>query len=143
MKILKDGINDEDYLINKDCKSCEYNVGTDKKLNGYRECWKDLWNVEPHIFDLYFGGAIKGENFEFYLDELIEQKKVSFFDLNPERFKNSKGQLSKRGERQFIQYQHTKENSEYIDKKGLCGVFEGLKYPLHFIDFETYLSAIF
>lgn len=141
LKILSDGIKPEQYSINKNCKGCEFNLGQEKKKNGYRECWKKLTDVDPTIFDLYFGGAIGHYKSGWYLDELISERKVSFWDLDPERFKNSKGELGSRGQRQLLQFEKTKSGEEYFGDD-LKTSLKQLKYPLHFIDFETYLGAI-
>jgi len=136
LEILENGIKPGDYSINKNCKECEFNLGAESNKNGYRICWKDLSDIDPHIFDLYFGGAIKNSNKDWYLDELISQRKVSFWDIDVERFKNNI-----RGQRQLLQYQNTKSNEDWISSK-LSSALKKLKYPLHFIDFETYLGAI-
>jgi len=141
INILKNGIKAEDYLINKNCKDCEFNLGKEKEKNGFRECWKELADIEPKIFDLYFGGAIGHYTKGWYFDELISTRKVSFWDIDIERFKDSKGKLGNRGQRQLLQYNNTKSDTEYFGE-GLKSELKQLKYPLHFIDFETYLGAI-
>lgn len=141
LDILQNGIKPEYFSLNKNCKGCEFNLGKKKSKNGYRECWQELADIDPHIFDLYFGGAIGHYKSGWYLDELIDKKKVSFWDLDPERFKDSKGKLGSRGQRQFLQFENTKAKSEWISPD-LASALQGLKYPLHFIDFETYLGAV-
>ena len=141
LDILQNGIKPEHFSLNKNCKGCEFNLGKEKSKNGYRECWQELTDIDPHIFDLYFGGAIGHYKSGWYLDELIDKKKVSFWDLDPERFKDSKGKLGSRGQRQFLQFENTKAKSEWISPD-LASALQGLKYPLHFIDFETYLGAV-
>ncbi|MBK7446125.1 MAG: DUF2779 domain-containing protein [Ignavibacteria bacterium] len=141
LDILEKGIKQEQYLINKKCKACEFNLGDEIENNGYRECWKELTDVDPHIFDLYYGGTLKNSNKDWYLDELIEERKVSFWDLDVQRFKNSKGELGSRGLRQLLQFQNTKSNNEWISSD-LSVTLKELNYPLHFIDFETYMGAI-
>ena len=141
LNILENGIQPKDYSINKNCKTCEFNIGDEMGKNGYRECWKELTDISPHIFDLYFGGAIGSPSKGFYLNELINNKKVSFFNLDIERFKNSKGEYGSRGERQLLQFENTKINSEWISSE-MKNALSRLKYPLHFIDFETYTGAI-
>ena len=84
--ILSDGIQPEQFSLSKGCKGCEFNLGKEQDANGYRECWKELADVDPTIFDLYFGGAIGHYTSGYYLDELISDKKVSFWDIDPERF---------------------------------------------------------
>lgn len=140
-EILQNGIKPEDFMLNKSCKICEFNLGKEKEKNGYRECWQDLTDIDPHIFDLYFGGAIGHYKSGWYLDELIAKRKVSFWDLDIERFKDSRGNLGTRGQRQILQFENTKANSEWISPN-LKVALEGLRYPLHFIDFETYLGAV-
>lgn len=141
LDILQNGIKPEHFSLNKNCKGCEFNLGKEKSKNGYRECWQELTDIDPHIFDLYFGGAIGHYKSGWYLDELIHKKKVSFWDFDPERFKDSKGKLGSRGQRQFLQFENTKAKSEWISPD-LASALQGLKYPLHFIDFETYLGAV-
>ncbi len=140
LEILNNGINSTHYQINKNCKGCEFNSG-DNLPNGYKECWGSLSNEKDHIFDLYFGNAIGHYKSGFYFDELIEQQKASLWDIDVERLKNKKGELGSRGTRQLIQLENTRSNKEWISNelKSSSGEF---KYPLHFIDFETYTGAM-
>ncbi|MCK4358467.1 MAG: DUF2779 domain-containing protein [Candidatus Cloacimonetes bacterium] len=139
--ILNNGIKPEHYSISKNCKNCEFNLGAEKEKNGFRECWQELASLEPNIFDLYCGGLIGHYKSGWYFNELISQRKVSFWDIDTDRFRNRKGELGSRGRRQLIQFQNTKSNSEWISSE-LSTILNGLKYPLHFIDFETYKGAI-
>jgi len=141
LDILQNGIKPEHFTLNKNCKGCEFNLEKEEAKNGYRECWQELTDTDPHIFDLYFGGAIGHYKSGWYLDELIGKKKVSFWDLDTERFKDSKGKLGSRGQRQLLQFENTKAKKEWISPE-LADALKELKYPLHFIDFETYLGAV-
>ena len=141
LEILQNGIKPEHFTLNKNCKVCEFNLGNEKEKNGYRDCWHELTDTDPHIFDLYFGGAIRHYKSGWYLDELIAKKKVSFWDLDPERFRDSKGNFGSRGQRQLLQFDNTKAKSEWISPDLTVALTE-LKYPLHFIDFETYSGAV-
>ena len=141
LDILQNGIKPEHFTLNKNCKGCEFNLGKEETKNGYRECWQELTDIDPHIFDLYFGGAIGHYKSGWYFDELISKKKVSFWDIDPERFKDSKGKLGSRGQRQLLQFINTKAKSEWMSPD-LVNALKGLKYPLHFIDFETYIGAV-
>ncbi len=134
--ILQNGIQPEHFSINKNCSKCEFNLGSEQEKNGFRDCWQDLADTSPNIFDLHHGGSIKG-----YLDELITNKRVSFWDLDVERFRRADGEYGPRGERQLLQFNQTRENKEYIHPS-LKGALESLVYPLHFIDFETYSGAV-
>lgn len=141
LEILQNGIQSDHFSINKNCKSCEFNLGKELQNNGYRDCWQDLSDVDPHIFDLYFGGAIGHYKSGWYLDELISKRKVSLWDFDTERFRDSKGNLGSRGQRQLLQLENTKANKEWIGE-GMSRALKALKYPLYFIDFETYTGAI-
>ena len=140
IRILNEGIKDIDYSINKNCKACEFKCEGNSK-NGFKECWGILADPDPHIFDLYYGGSIKNEEKQPYLDELISQSKTSLFEVVPERLKNKKGEVGIRAERQIIQLKYTEENKEWVSNE-LESVLKGYQYPLHFIDFETYTGAL-
>ena len=141
IRILQNGITEDDYSISKNCKSCEFNPKEGVTPNGYNECWSHMPRVKHHIFDLYSGGSIGHHTKGWYLDELISQGKCSLFDIERERLKNSNGEFSPRGIRQLIQLGCTESNTEWILEESL-GMNNNFEYPLHFIDFETYTGAI-
>jgi Holliday junction resolvase-like predicted endonuclease len=140
IEIMNDQSAEGKFSINKNCKSCEFRT-PGENLNGFRECWGEMADADPHIFDLYYGGAIGTAKNGFYLDELIQNGKTSLDDIETARLQNAKGELGSRGTRQTIQLEYTKRNEEWIseDLKNKTGNF---KYGLHFVDFETYLGAI-
>jgi hypothetical protein len=140
LRILNEGINNQDYQISKGCKACEFNT-PDQAKNGYKECWGALAYSEPNIFDLYYGGSIGHYTKGYYFDELIAEGKTNLFDIDPERLLNSKGELGSRGTRQLLQIENTRNNTEWISNE-LKSFVSNLKYPLHFIDFETYTGAL-
>ena len=140
LRILNEGITKADYQIGKNCKGCEFKSAEADK-NGYNECWHDLPSPEHHIFDLYYGGAIKNEEKEFVINELISSGKTSLFDFNPDQLKNKNGDVGSRAQRQIIQIENTQKNTEWISPE-LKSRFDEFQYPLHFIDFETYTGAV-
>ena len=140
IQILKEGIKDTDYSINKTCKACEFKCD-DATKNGFKECWGSLADSDPHIFDLYYGGSVTNEDKQPYLDELISLSRTSLYDIVPERLKNKKGEIGVRAGRQIIQLKYTEENKEWISDE-LHSVLNEYQYPLHFIDFETYTGAL-
>jgi len=141
LDILRNGISQDHYSINKSCRDCEFKTETGVEPNGFRECWGELADPKPHIFDLFHGGSIGHYTKGFYLDELILQRRVLFADIDPIRFSKADGQLGPRGERQLLQFQNTLSGTEFISQN-LQRELDTLVYPLHFIDFETYLSAL-
>jgi hypothetical protein len=140
IRILNEGILDSDYTINKTCKACEFKCDGANK-NGFKECWGNLADSDPHIFDLYYGGSVTNEDKQPYLDELISLSRTSLYDIVPERLKNKKGEIGVRAGRQIIQLKYTEENKEWISDE-LHSVLNEYQYPLHFIDFETYTGAL-
>jgi Domain of unknown function(DUF2779) len=139
-RILDKGIRKSDYAIGKICKGCEFNA-EGQQPNGYRECWGSLADAKPHIFDLYSGGSIGHYTKGWYLDELISDGKASFQDIDPERLKNAQGKLSVRGARQMLQIEKTLKPAEWRSPE-LGIISADWVYPLHFIDFETYIGAV-
>ena len=140
LELLNNGFEytSDDYAISKACKGCEFRANAPGEPDGYKECWGHLADVAPHIFDIYYGGTL-GEN--MLLDELIKQKKVSLWDLNETHFVKKDGNVGSRNERQIIQYTNTKAGQEWLSDD-LIPEMEEWKFPLHFIDFETYTGAV-
>lgn len=139
--ILANGIQPNHYTVNKSCRDCEFRVNHHDTPNGYRECWGSMAVPDPHIFDLYHGGSIGHHTKGYYLDELIKQGQTDFRSIDPERFRKSDGEYGSRGERQLLQYQQTLSGTEF-QHPSLRDELTTLKFPLHFIDFETYMSAL-
>ncbi len=129
----------EDYQISKACKACEYHIAGDLKC-GFFECWNDATEF-PSIFDLYYGGEVRGAVETSHWNELIQQKKYAFEDLDPTLFKTVKGEVGARAMRWITQYENTLANKEWFSSQ-LAGALQDLVYPLHFIDFETFTGAI-
>ncbi len=121
-------------VLTKDCVKCEFWLGGDTEDDGFNECWGALAKVKPHVFDLYYAGALGGTKTPL-LNELILNGKVSFYDIPDDAIKG------KRGERQRVQIDCTKTNTEWFSPK-LNEVMATCAYPLHFIDFETSRTAV-
>lgn len=123
----------ESTPIGRQCKECPFNIG--KSNDGYHECWKALADVSPNLFDLYYGTALKEKDGRYLIDRLLSESKAALLDVPQSALKG------KRGERQNIQVEMTAANKEWLS--GNFGrVVEEIKYPLHFIDFETSTSAV-
>lgn len=138
--ILTNGIQQSDYKIDKGCKACEFKCDGNAQ-NGFKECWGILADPDPHIFDLFKGGKNKTEDGEFYLNELITHHATSFLDINIEKLRKKDGKIGSNNVRQIIQVTNTINNTEWISSE-LSIILRDLKYPLHFIDFETYTGAL-
>ena len=115
------------------CRDCEYR-GEDLAPSGFSECWQEMPQPEHHIFDLYFGTTIKVDG-EPLLNQLISEGKASHFEVPVDALKG------KRGERQRLQIECTRTGAEWFDPR-LKAFLKDLRYPLHFIDFETTRTAL-
>lgn len=132
VKLLNPQLVREQFYLGRHCKECEFNTG--EAESGFRECWKELADVQPNLFELNQGGHLKVEG-KSYFDLAIAAKKVSLFDIPDELIKG------KRGERQAVQIENTRKKTEWF-KPGFKTLLQSYKYPLHFIDFETSTSAV-
>jgi hypothetical protein len=118
--------------LNIKCFGCEYNHGEEK--NGFRECWRGMPEPEHHIRDVFRLGNIK-EDKESVADRLISGKNLSMDDLPEKAFEGTWG------ERRLIQIKNTRNKTEWISQE-LKDEISTWKYPLHFIDFETSITAL-
>lgn len=112
------------------CKDCEYRVDKSEIKNGFRECWGELADPDPHILDLYFGGTVKE------VQALIESGKTSLFDLPESALSKKDGSMGPRAQRQLMQMRNSRSQTEWIDPT-LGDILASHAYPLLFIDFET------
>lgn len=112
------------------CKDCEYRVDDGEIKNGFRECWGELANPQPHILELYFGGTIKE------VQALIKAGKTSLYDLPESALSKKDGSMGPRAQRQLIQIRNSRSQTEWIDPV-LGDILASHAHPLHFIDFET------
>lgn len=118
--------------LNIQCFSCEYNV--EGEQNGYSECWKEMPKAKFPISDVYRLGNLKEENASV-ANALIDQKKLEVDDLPEKAFEGIWG------ERRRIQIENTRTKTEWIAPE-LKAELKTWKYPLHFIDFETCITAL-
>lgn len=106
-------------------KSPEFSIGN--HCNNPYECPCDCWNDLPenHVFCLYRGGKKSIELFEngvYAIKDIPDE-----FELN---------------DKQGIQRECEKKKKIHINKKGLKKFLDSLKYPLYYLDFETFNTAI-
>ncbi|MBD2175378.1 DUF2779 domain-containing protein [Pseudanabaena sp. FACHB-1998] len=121
--------------ISKSCKGCEYRASDRDSRDGFKECWGDLADEEFHVLDLYQMGRIGGNDTPL-VNELIQQKKVSMFDVPLDELNDYTYSY-----RQLIQIEYTQKNKEWISEH-LPKIMQEIEYPIHFIDFETSRMAI-
>jgi hypothetical protein len=86
-------------------------------------CWAEL--PEHNVFTLYYGGKKSGV--------LYDSGIVEISDI-PDGYKLS--------DKQQIQRSCLTVNSIHVDKDGIKDFLKTLQYPLHYLDFETFSTAI-
>lgn len=86
-------------------------------------CWSFL--PEDHVFNLYRGGE---KSITLFNDGIIEIKNIrEDFSLTT---------------KQGIQRECALSGKPHIDKEGITGLLDSLYFPLHYLDFETFDTAI-
>jgi len=127
------------------CKKCEFKLteSNDSKLkSGFKECftkqhkWGEKEFNQPNIFDIY--DFRKGN--KLFQDGIIFKKDLTEDNIG---LKVEAEKLTT-SNRQWLQIEKEIKNdsSIYVDKDGLKREFKKWVFPLHFIDFETSMSAL-
>ncbi|MEE3715920.1 DUF2779 domain-containing protein [Tumidithrix elongata RA019] len=132
---LVNGLRKIEVPLSKHCKGCEFRVSEGSKKDGFKECWGELAEVEPHIFDLYHMGRVGGHETPV-VNELIQMGKVNMYDIPLDQLDDTFFSF-----RQLIQLEYTKTNREWMSEQ-LPSIMAKCSYPLHFIDFETSRMAL-
>ncbi len=129
------------------CGKCEFTASAEEEKaglkNGLKECWKEVLKWEDEDFEeptvLEIWDCRKKD--EFIQRGSIKMKDLVLEDISPAG--DSKPGIS-RSQRQWIQVQKVRENdsSHWFDAENMRREMSSWAYPLHFIDFETYMPAI-
>ncbi|RLC60264.1 MAG: DUF2779 domain-containing protein, partial [Chloroflexi bacterium] len=87
------------------------------------ECWEGL--PEHHVFTLYYGGK---KTYELYQNGILEISQIpAGYNLNG---------------KQHIQCQCVASGQPYTDREAIKEFLTSLEYPLYYLDFETFSTAI-
>ncbi len=129
------------------CGKCEFDtdsgMNNERILSGKRECWKTAlgWSDEdftdPTVFDIW--------NFRKKA-QFIDSKQLKMFEIMKEDISpkpDGKPGVST-SQRQWLQVIKAQlgDNTVWFDKEGLRNELDSWVFPLHFIDFETAMTAI-
>ncbi len=125
--------------ISLHCKECELHENAEDGTRLFSECWGDLADVRPNLFELYHVGTLGGR--PPLANRLIGERRVGLFDVAESDLVDAKGQVGSRNRRQLVQLQNTKLNRQWVSPE-LPGILAGFEYPLRFIDFETSALAV-
>lgn len=138
--IFLNSLNEElekiETQVSKECFKCEFTLTDELHQNsGYSECWENFPKVEHHISDLYYIGALGGYKNPL-ANKLIQKGEVSFENFPLDELKDGS-----RKDRIKTQIEYTLSNKEWINET-LEHELNTWEYPLHFIDFETTMTAL-
>lgn len=86
-------------------------------------CWAEL--PEHNVFTLYYGGKKSCELYDRGIVEIADIPKTC-----------------KLNDKQQIQLYCVSNDNVHIDKEGINEFLSGLKYPLYYLDFETFSTVI-
>lgn len=130
------------------CGDCEFTATPEDQAKGLRdgraECWRALlgWSTEethgPTVLDVW--------NYRSK-QKCLDQGRVALDTLTADDFKavpRKDGPGLSTGERQWLQVEKVQQRDQehYLDRAGLAAEMALWRFPLHFIDFETTISAL-
>ena len=132
--------------ISSACKSCPFNTNVIGKVNGFHQCMSEATGYDisefenrKTVFDVWnyasaFTNVVREDN----------NKKVFMDELEATQgYESFTGPLSYNERRQLqVSKEKNNDKEEFLDKKGIKKEIKSFEYPLHFIDFETAMSAI-
>ena len=129
--------------ISSACKACRFSSNAKGiENNGFYQCMSEETETsieviasKANVFQVWSNpdASWQVKSGKFFMEEL-ETVDINYNDLAP----------LKRKDRQNIQIlcEKFQNNKEFLNKKGLTKAIEDFEYPLHFIDFETSMTAI-
>ena len=121
--------------IGKKCKGCEYRLPQkETPKSGFRDCWRNLAEPDPHVLDLYRVDSLGGKNRDV-VAELAAKGLARLSDVSTDLLSGAAAP------RQRLQIECTAAGREHIDPS-LTYLLSRHPYPLHFIDFEGSRLAI-
>jgi hypothetical protein len=151
---IRNGLTKIIVKPNVKCRKCEYRfvanadpAQTKWDKEGFRECWGELADQEPSVLDYYHVSSINrgpptlGGWGQGLVDALISRGLARLSDVEEADLVKTDGTPGPLNIRQRIQRECTNNGREYFapDLRKRLG---SLKYPLHFIDFETSRIAV-
>ena len=134
--ILKSSVIENNKIITPisiHCKSCEYKI-SDTTNSGFVECWGNLAYPSPHILDLGQLGNVNNHS-GGVINELISRGKTALSDVPLDIVVKDKPYYN---DRPLFQLKVNHELLFHEYKEAIANI----KYPLHFIDFETCTMAV-
>jgi len=138
-----------DTPVGAKCKDCEFAATPEQESqglrSGFKECWQRQFGLaaedlaEPNVFEIW-----NCRNSQ----KIIEHGKFLLRDVMADEVATLKHDAGRPGlsasERQHLQLAKARNHDcePYMDCDGLHAVFRRIRYPLHFVDFETSAVAL-
>jgi len=131
----------------KHCGSCEFRTTPEERgeglKDGFRECWEGFFDLEEKDFDK--PTVLDVWNFR-KKDQCLLEGRWRMDDITEDDIPKDPeaGSGLSMKQRQWLQITKAVRGdpSPFIDARGLKAEMDSWKYPLHFIDFETAMTAI-
>ncbi|MGI9077181.1 MAG: DUF2779 domain-containing protein [Gemmatimonadaceae bacterium] len=124
------------------CGKCEYKQAETVPLNGFRDCWGELADAEPHVLELFSIGTVKSADKKTPMIEwLVRARKASLFDIPEEALVKVDGSVGPTAERQRRQITCARTGEIWVGPE-LSHRVSAVTYPLHFVDFEASRLAL-
>jgi hypothetical protein len=139
--ILDAGFEPSLAVCGSKCRDCEFKVTEGNAISGFALCWGSLAQVSPHVLELQSIGTVKAADGTPLVESLFKAGKASLFDIPEGVLVKKDGTIGPQAERQLRQIRYTRSGETWVGA-ALRGKINGLKYPLHFIDFEVTRLAL-
>ncbi len=120
------------------CGKCEFRVAPDVEPSGFMQCWGEHGRHRHHLLDLWKVGQLRSKP---WLQGLIDADRVALADVPVELLGVPKADGSGLAHRQRKQVECAISGEAYLDAR-LVELIGNLRWPLHFIDFETLAMAV-
>ena len=144
----KEGRKIKSPIAGSKCAGCEFRAGPTDRAQGHRSGFHECWAENKHLTEEDLDGPLVTEIWASrQKDAWTDAGIYRVRDLDPGQISPTSKQPTSgwsRSERQAIQVKSVREGrtEPMVDLPGLRAELSRLKYPLHFIDFETTRSAL-
>ena len=122
------------------CAKCEFR-GAMQGPDGFGDCWGELASADPHFLELYKLGNAYGPGRVPLVEWMWNNKKAALIDVPLEGLVKTDGTVGADAIRQRRQVEYTQLDEVYVGS-ALRQKIESIRWPAHFIDFETSRLAL-
>jgi hypothetical protein len=122
------------------CAGCEFR-GAAHGPDGFADCWGALAAADPHFLELFSVGKARGPGDVPLVEWMWNAQKSALIDVPVDALVNKDGTIGAQVERQRRQVEYTTRDEVYVGPS-LRQKLEAIRWPAHFIDFETSRLAL-